>query len=435
MAEGERADVGATPGPDDETLGAALAAVLGLSSEGSGSPVTTPRAVSVPPPRRPPYSPPSTDPVTVAAGGEQPSASDDFWGSGDELERLDARPAPSEEDGVPDVRLASAGEAPARPFAESSDADAVGSRLSAPSASDADDFWGEPETDESPPAPAEDEPEAPGLRPREVLPRDLWLRPADRDRDRAASPTPPVDRPEEPSESSLTALQEVGLGGPLNTAMGDLRRLADEGAHRGTEPVASEARGADDSHAQGVVPRRDRLRDRRRDLPLQLAVAALVVIAFAVVLLTRGGDSRRGIDTRVATSTPPTTAQAPAVPAADASTTSVPLPEEVMPPPPDAAAPPPSSASQADDGRPPAGARAPSRPRASRSPAPAAAPAPSRPAPEPTSPPATTATTQPPATTTPPASVPKQSGPCDRSWLSPEARQACLDSRGPGGDD
>lgn len=120
------------------------------------------------------------------------------------------------------------------------------------------------------------------------------------------------------------ALELAGLAGPMNTALSDLRRV-------GASEVDATAMAA--PVEPGGYPEPGKLAElqnwwsgRGRELLPGLAVAAVVVFAFAVVLLGRGSDDSK-VDTgrvAVSTSAPPTTSDLSAVtePVLD------PLPEE-----------------------------------------------------------------------------------------------------------
>lgn len=110
------------------------------------------------------------------------------------------------------------------------------------------------------------------------------------------------------------AFQEVGFGGPLHDALGQLRRISDDDFESG--PVPSTGSEPDDD--VGASERRRRRAgvaafsgalgawwsDRWRDVLPGMVVAALVVMAFGVVLATGGG---RNGTSHVDTSSSPTT--------------------------------------------------------------------------------------------------------------------------------
>jgi hypothetical protein len=412
---GERIDVAARPRGDDEGLKNAFAALLGLQAEDGGAPKGTPTAVSLPPRRTSPqeWAPPE-------GLDDPPRAADDFWSSsGDEPPASAWAPADAPEPAPPAEPAP-----PPGPWMAHEDRD--------------DEFWAAPVAD-VPPVTA-----APGLSPSADLsapevdePRlpDLSLPAADRD----VPPHVPGDRAEEPAvgASSLAGLQDVGLGGPLNTAMGDLRRLADDRLGPPAPPADTRGGSLRASFDHRVVLLREWWGARRRELLPGVGVALLIVVAFAVVLLNRDGDPRP-VGT-VSTSVPPASAPQSTLPPAE-ETTTVPLPpEDVVPTPPiepSAGAPARQSSTGAGGDRAPSAARTQPPTRGAQAPAPAPATAPKpAPAPSPTAPPGTPATTQAPPTSTPSTSRPPQSSdPCDNAW-TPAARQACLDSRDQGGDD
>ncbi|HEX2023429.1 MAG TPA: hypothetical protein VHF00_01895, partial [Acidimicrobiales bacterium] len=207
---GDRIDVAPRPRGDDEGLKNAFAALLGLRGEEGDMAASAVSAVSLPPPRTAPDTAPP-----------EPPPADDLWGPSD-------APAPSGEWAIPeplDEPPPSADDFWSSPDDEPSD------RAWAP----IDELGASPIVDVASATAAQDLPASADPSPPEVdepRPPDLSL-PA---RDRDMPPHVDVDRAEEPgaASSSLAGLQDVGLGGPLNTAMGDLRRLADDSLGRAT---------------------------------------------------------------------------------------------------------------------------------------------------------------------------------------------------------
>lgn len=483
---GEQADTPARRGGDDEGLKDAMAALLGLGSQGSnlgagGSSGST--GISIPPPRQatpvadleapsvaaPPDSTPDSTPDdfwSLSDESDSPgnwsssealappeSAPDDFWSRPDEPWSATAW-SPSDAPGPQDVSSDHAWRPSLEPEPPGS-----WSAVDAPRAVDAeaDDFWSS--SDEPPPgepvgAPsAGPGPWAPlGTSSPDAPAADLLL-PGDADTD---APRAPLHRwPDtageghgeqgsEPEPSSVAALQDVGLGGPLNAAMGDLRRLYPDADERVTRDAALPAA----SPPASASPGRRRVQflmawwaSRRRELVPGLVVGLVVVVAFAVVLLGRGSDSGpSGVKTTGSTTVP--AADLTTVPGEGDIAPSLPLADEMMPAEPSPDSPAAGSSFSGDeegasDAPPVVATTRPRRSgaRATPGPAPAPAPAPTAPpaTPAPTAPPATPAPTQPPtATTVPPPPAPSPSDACDKLF-SPAARERCLEELRQGG--
>lgn len=235
----------------------------------------------------------------------------------------------------------------------------------------------------------------------EARPADLSLPPAGEVDDPLGPSTPDFEL-EPRADASTSALQEAGFTSPLHSALSELGRIIPDSGEgeEGEEPAgvptvaapAAEATGqgprwpARASRGPSVAPLRERWASGWRERAPALVVAAVVVLAFAVVLATGpDDDDNKGID--AGRSTPST---AP-------PTTSAFVPEMTLPlePPIDEGVP----AVSSDGGAPaasaltPARGRSPRRPAAARTPAPAPAtkpaakaPAPAPPAPAPTPP-------------------------------------------------
>lgn len=259
------------------------------------------------------------------------------------------------------------------------------------------------------------------------------------------APDPVLDRPatavagSEPEKeaevgASAAALQEAGFGGPLHTALGELRRISDDDLPPAEPRV----------HQEPSPPPRSSLSDHRRAgprvwgaalgewwgarwrevLPV-LVVAALVVMAFSVVLATgrkhatgsRVDTSPSSTEATITTlgdinaallppdTTPPDTAMAPGSPSAPAAshpTRAAQKDGKAAASPPAAPGPAPSRAV-----RPPASPAPPSPAPASPAPAPAS----TAPATTAKTTPTTTATTRATMTVPPVASVPWKATP------------------------
>ncbi|MGI9032853.1 MAG: hypothetical protein DLM54_04795 [Acidimicrobiales bacterium] len=115
--------------------------------------------------------------------------------------------------------------------------------------------------------------------------------------------------------ASAAALHEAGFGGPLHLALGDLRRISDDDPAPTSAMVStgnSDYTSAGPPHRRGGVGGAwaatvaDWWTARWRDLLPGMVVAALVVIAFAVVLIT-GGRHDSKVDTTSPTSSDVTT--------------------------------------------------------------------------------------------------------------------------------
>ncbi|HEV3401562.1 MAG TPA: hypothetical protein VG078_07035, partial [Acidimicrobiales bacterium] len=332
---GERTDVAARPRADDEGLRDAFAALLGLRGEDGGAAATA-TAVPLPPPRTAsPAAPPTPEPPPAndlwapsdapASTGEwarpeplddPPPSADDFWSSTHD-EHPSSAWAPADE---PE---------PASAPSEPEPASAPGPWMA--HNPERDELWAAPVADVTPATAAVEDPASADARPFELddpRPPDLFLPAGDR------GPTiPPVislDRGDEAAApSSLPGLQDVGLGGPLNTAMGDLRRLADDNFGRAARPPETRPGSRRASFDESVVLLQEWWAARRRELLPGLGVALLIAVAFAVVLLTRDGDAGRPVGT-VSTSVAPAATAPPTLPLAE-ETTTVPLPEELVP--------------------------------------------------------------------------------------------------------
>lgn len=232
----------------------------------------------------------------------------------------------------------------------------------------------------------------------------------------ADDPVEPVASGPEPGDQA--ALEHAGLAGPMNTALSDLRRVGGADADA-TSPALGVPPGAYVGSGK-LAELRYWWSGRGRELLPGLAVAAVVVFAFAVVLLGRDPDSD---GSKVNTGAVPTVTV----------TTSPPLPEDPV------ASEPLFGETFGDplfsDPLPDAGSGSPAVNKPSPSPttrrparAPAAGSNPSRPGPQPGPGPTTApttppnpVTTQPPvATTAPPPTDPPNESPSQRCARLPE---------------
>ena len=426
---------------DDESLKNAMAALLGLGPErgrGASSP-------SIPPPRLPEPRPHAAENPLSAAFGSPDASADDFWSASEPAPLPGEDPVPEAPPPVLD---------PPAPLLHPPDpvVDGPAPRLDPPPP-----LLHPPDPVVDGPAPRLDPPPplldagAPRAAVREGGPRALsepsagefWVSP-----DSLSPPDAPgaidsvaVDpsRSSDDERSAATALQDAGLAGPLNTAMGDLRRLYPDGDDDGSPPPVLPTIDVPSARPP-ARQRRPRVQagweSRGRELVPAAVVALLVVLAFAVVLTGRGGDdegSRVDAANR-STTLPPTTASTMPTGAGEPTPLVPPL-EEPLPVDPTESPPPspPSASGRADADQPaPVAARSRPRARAPQAATPSSAPPPrAAPPPAPTSPPPTPAATAPPATSAPPTTQPpRSSDPCDNPLFTPEARQRCLDSRG-----
>lgn len=427
------APTGSAHRPDaDEGLKSAMAALLGLGPQTPGG--TSAAPLRIPPPRPPDLR--LDDPLIGPPADPSPEPSvEDFW-SPPSREPFSADgplvdvpppvldpPAPLLDPPEPIVdgpapRLDAPPElVDALPDTSVEGTSAAERDLWAPPDSSADDFWAAAEPVSAADAELENESTALEPPPGEGAPWAAAL----------GAPPPPAAH----AGSTDTALQEAGLAGPLNTAMGDLRRLYPPDDHADAlppvvaSPPAYPSRSPSRRHRSGP---RAWWASRGRELVPGLAVAFVVALAFAVVLIGRGGDDERSrTDTKGPTTLPstgtPTTAPTPS----DLFAV-VPPPEELPPADPGADA---SDAGSAPSRvSPPSTAQ--SRPRASgtrATPSPAPAPRPAPTAAPTTRPPSPATTQAPPTTASPTTRAPDPPDPCDRLF-SPEARQKCLDGLG-----
>ena len=194
-----------------------------------------------------------------------------------------------------------------------------------------------------------------------------------------------------PEPQDQAALEEAGLAGPMNTALSDLRRVG--GADADPTVLAAPVAAGGYAGSGRMSEFQDWWSHRGRELLPGLAVAAVVVFAFAVVLLGRGSDPESNVETgRVSVSTVPTTVPdlAPSEPTIDES---IDTPLFSEPPPPGSETPAAGNSSPAPTTRRPA-ARAPA-------PGPRSSGGPTGGSPAPAPPPGPTPTTAPPVTTTP----------------------------------
>ena len=249
--------------------------------------------------------------------------------------------------------------------------------------------------------------------------------------------------PSSDPDGSTTALKEAGFAGPLHSALGELGRIIPERTaltstptDRNDLPGATAPRAAwtENPQSHGRRPAwlsASGLRQAwlaRRDWGPGLMVAAVVVVAFVVVLAVGAGDRTTSrVSTRPTTSisSPSTTAEVPTVPFAE-------VPPEPLADPgvaaTDGASPtvgvartsPPRRAARAPAGSPPVTQ---ARTRSSGAPAPAPPPAPANPAPPAGNPspgtPPPTQVTAPPRTTV----VPDDSRPPASDDLCAELRE------------
>ncbi|HEX2275245.1 MAG TPA: hypothetical protein VHG90_15360 [Acidimicrobiales bacterium] len=343
--------------PDDEQLRDAMAALLGLGPAAAERGTDAP-ALTVPPPRRLESASDASEPAPAASAT-------DFWspsepplpGDPGELpsdwfrvdppslapdwplrDAVGATESPAADDGGPvgaattSAWLTDDAAAPDRP---SPDDEA----FTDPSAAE---FWASPEPAPSPEPSLAGDADAGASSPNGAADEV----PA-RTGESAVAPGPSVatavgpdlagDRKEPKADggTSLAALQEAGLAGPLNTAMGDLRRLYPDG--EGGERLAPAPAPAPVDFGRSVEPepsahRPARAESRWRRLGPGVVVASLVVIAFAVVLLARnpdGGRSPLDSGARQSTSVPPAASQT-TVPANGDVLELPPIPEEAL---------------------------------------------------------------------------------------------------------
>ena len=491
---GEQADTPARRGGDDEGLRDAMAALLGLGSQGSNGGAGGSRGssgISIPPPRQatpvadveapsvaaPPDSTPDSTPDDFWSLSDEPelpgnwsssealappdSAPDDFWSRPDEPRSATAW-SPSDPPASPDPSTDHAWRPSLEP--ESPESWSAADAASRAVDREADDFWSSSDEPQSPGEPvgapsvgAGPGPWAPLGSSSEGAPAADPLVPGD---DGTDAPTAPIhvwphssgERHGEPASeaegSSVAALQDVGLGGPLNAAMGDLRRLYPDADERVTRDAALPPAGP----AGGGSPAHRRVQflaawwaSRRKELVPGMVVGLVIVVAFAVVLLGRGGDSGpSGVKTTGSTTVPAT--DLTTVPGEGDIPPPLPLADEMVPAEPSTDSPEGGSSVSGDeegaaDAPPVVATTRPRRSGARSTPAPAPQPAPAATAPPaapaPTAPPATPGPTQPPpptATTAPPSPSPSPSDACDKLF-SPAAREKCLEELRQGGND
>ena len=368
---------------DDNRLSQAMGALLGGAWPGQGGQAAAP-AFTLPPPRR---------------------FDDDGRGSAEPASGIWDEPVPGEQSWAP-------AEAPAA------------AAIDGPAASDApvpaDDWWSEGEgAGATTPSTAADveQPAPPDL---------AWAA--------SVNDLPPFDTGGSgPDARDQAALQYAGLAGPMNTALSDLRRVG--GNHADVTELAAPVAAGGYASSDRLAELRDWWSDRGRELLPGLAVAGVVVFAFAVVLLGRGSDSdgskvntgRATVSTVVPTSTPDLSAVSE--PAADQPVVDEPVGSPLFSEPvpgggsraPAAKKPTTSPASRRPTSGAPAAGSNPSPSGGSPSGGSPAPPEPTPtapPAPTPTASPATTVTTKPPPPTTP-TTEPDTTPPRDRCDLVP----------------